>query len=82
MRSEVTAERRGAGSDELIVDDGVLNFETQSSYQVIVEVTDSGGNTGDNDKGGGCSDSLRPYAAHWTSELGKRVLFAQTELSK
>ena len=32
----------GAGSDELILDDGVLDFETQSSYQVTVRVTDSG----------------------------------------
>ena len=32
----------GAGSDELILDDGVLNFETQGSYQVTVRVTDSG----------------------------------------
>ncbi len=37
----------GAGSDELILTDGVLDFETQSSYSVIVRVTDSGGNTYD-----------------------------------
>ena len=37
----------GAGSDELILDDGVLDFETQSSYQVIVRVTDCGGTTYD-----------------------------------
>ena len=32
----------GAGSDELILDDGVIDFETRSSYQVMVRVTDSG----------------------------------------
>ena len=32
----------GAGSDELILDDGMLDFETQSSYQVTLRVTDSG----------------------------------------
>ncbi len=37
----------GAGSDELILTDGVLDFETQSSYSVTVRVTDSGGNTYD-----------------------------------
>ncbi len=31
----------GAGSDELIISDGILDFETQASYQVIIEVTDS-----------------------------------------
>ncbi|MFT7629918.1 MAG: VCBS repeat-containing protein [Mariniblastus sp.] len=33
----------GLGSDELILNDGVLDFESQSSYSVIVRVTDSGG---------------------------------------
>ena len=33
----------GAGSDELILADGILDHETKSSYQVIVRVTDSGG---------------------------------------
>ena len=37
----------GASSDELILTDGVLDFETQSSYSVTVRVTDSGGNTYD-----------------------------------
>ena len=37
----------GVGSDELILNDGVLDFETQSSYQVIVRATDSGGLTFD-----------------------------------
>ena len=37
----------GAGSDELILTDGVLDFETQSSYEVIVRTTDSGGLTRD-----------------------------------
>ncbi len=37
----------GAGSDELMITDGVLDFETKSSYSVIVRVTDSGGNTYD-----------------------------------
>ena len=32
----------GAGSDELILTDGVLDAEAQGSYQVIVRVTDSG----------------------------------------
>ena len=32
----------GPDQDELILDDGVLDFETQSSYQVTVRVTDSG----------------------------------------
>jgi hypothetical protein len=33
----------GTGSDELILTDGILDYETKSSYQVIVRVTDSGG---------------------------------------
>ena len=33
----------GTGSDELILTDGVLDFETQSSYSVVVRVSDSGG---------------------------------------
>ena len=37
----------GAGSDELILTDGVLDFETQASYEVTVRVTDSGGLTKD-----------------------------------
>ena len=37
----------GAGNDELILTDGVLDFESQSSYSVIVRVTDSGGLTYD-----------------------------------
>ena len=37
----------GAGSDELILDDGVLDFETKSSYSVNVRVTDSALNTHD-----------------------------------
>ncbi len=37
----------GAGSDELILTDGVLDFESQGSYSVIVRVTDSGGLTYD-----------------------------------
>ncbi len=37
----------GAGSNELILDDGVLDFETKPSYTVNVRVTDSGGLTYD-----------------------------------
>ncbi len=37
----------GAGSDELIIDAGVLNYETKASYEVIVRTTDSGGLTFD-----------------------------------
>ncbi len=37
----------GAGSNELILTDGLLDFETQSTYTVIVRVTDSGGLTHD-----------------------------------
>jgi hypothetical protein len=37
----------GVGGNELIMDDGVLDFETKSSYTVVVRVTDSGGNTYD-----------------------------------
>jgi hypothetical protein len=37
----------GVGSDELVLDDGTLDFEAQSSYAVVVRVTDSGGNTHD-----------------------------------
>ncbi len=37
----------GAGSDELILTDGVLDFESQGSYSVVVRVTDSGGLTYD-----------------------------------
>lgn len=37
----------GASSDELVIDDGALDFESQSSYSVTVRVTDSGGNTYD-----------------------------------
>ncbi|MBT0964303.1 cadherin domain-containing protein, partial [Denitromonas iodatirespirans] len=37
----------GAGSDELILTDGVLDFETQSSYAVTVRITDGGGLTRD-----------------------------------
>ena len=37
----------GAGSDELILDDGVLDFETKNSYSVNLRVTDSGLNTYD-----------------------------------
>ncbi|BFM07277.1 hypothetical protein R50071_24810 [Halioxenophilus aromaticivorans] len=33
----------GAGADELILTDGVLDFENQPSYQVTVRTTDSGG---------------------------------------
>ena len=33
----------GIGNDELIITDGVLAFENQSSYEVTVRVTDSGG---------------------------------------
>jgi VCBS repeat-containing protein len=33
----------GAAGDELILTDGILDYETQSSYQVTVRVTDSGG---------------------------------------
>ena len=37
----------GAGSDELILSDGVLDFETKSSYSVTVRTTDSTGRTYD-----------------------------------
>ena len=37
----------GAGDDELMLDDGVLDFETTSSYYVVVRVTDSDTNTYD-----------------------------------
>ncbi len=37
----------GASSDELILTDGVLDFETKPSYSVTVRVTDSGGLTYD-----------------------------------
>ncbi len=37
----------GAGSKELILDDGVLDFETKSSYTVTVRVRDAGGLTYD-----------------------------------
>ena len=37
----------GALNDELILSDGVLDFETKSSYTVTVRVTDSGGLTHD-----------------------------------
>ncbi|MCL5279171.1 MAG: cadherin domain-containing protein [Planctomycetes bacterium] len=33
----------GAGNNELILTDGILDYETKSSYQVTVRVTDSGG---------------------------------------
>ena len=33
----------GGGSDELILTDGILDFELQPSYEVVVRVTDSGG---------------------------------------
>ncbi len=39
----------GAGNDELILSNGVLDFENQSSYHVTVRVADSGGNTYDED---------------------------------
>ncbi len=37
----------GAGSDELVLTAGILNFEVKSSYEVIVRTTDSGGLTFD-----------------------------------
>jgi hypothetical protein len=37
----------GAGSDELILTAGILNYEAKSSYEVIVRTTDSGGLTFD-----------------------------------
>ncbi len=37
----------GVGNDELLIDDGVLNAATQSSYAVTVRVTDSAFNTYD-----------------------------------
>ncbi len=37
----------GAGNDQLILTDGVLDFETKPSYQVLVRVTDSASNTFD-----------------------------------
>ncbi len=37
----------GAGSDELVLTAGILNYETKSSYEVIVRTTDSGGLTFD-----------------------------------
>ena len=37
----------GAGFDELILTDGTLDFENQSSYQVTVRTTDAGGLTYD-----------------------------------
>ena len=37
----------GVGSDELIITDGTLDFESQSTYTVVVRVTDSGGNDHD-----------------------------------
>ena len=37
----------GASFDELILDDGKLNYETQNSYQVMVRTTDSSGATYD-----------------------------------
>ena len=37
----------GAGNDELILTDGILDFETQSSYEVTVRITDSGSLTHD-----------------------------------
>ncbi len=37
----------GAGADELVLTDGVLNFEAQSFYSVTIRVTDSIGNTYD-----------------------------------
>ncbi len=33
----------GGSSDQLFIDDGVLDFESQSSYEVIVRTTDSNG---------------------------------------
>ena len=38
---------RSARQHRVVRGDGVLDFETQSSYSVIVRVTDSGGNTYD-----------------------------------
>ena len=37
----------GSGSDELILTDGILDYETKSSYEVTVRVTDSGSLTYD-----------------------------------
>ena len=37
----------GSGADELILTDGVLDFESQASYQVTVRVTDGGGSAYD-----------------------------------
>ena len=37
----------GAGSDELILTNGILDFETKPSYSVTVRVTDAGGLTYD-----------------------------------
>ncbi len=37
----------GPQSDELFIDDGVLDFETKATYRVIVRTTDSAGNTYD-----------------------------------
>ncbi len=34
----------GVGSDELVLDDGVINYERQSSYSVTIRVMDSAGN--------------------------------------
>ena len=39
--------RTPPGSNELILDDGVLDLETKASYSVNVRVTDSAGNTYD-----------------------------------
>ncbi len=37
----------GGGNDELLLDDGVLDFETKASYNVTIRVTDSASNTYD-----------------------------------
>ncbi|MEL7498301.1 MAG: Ig-like domain-containing protein [Planctomycetota bacterium] len=37
----------GGGGDELVLNDGILDFESKSSYSVIVRVTDSASNTYD-----------------------------------
>ncbi|EMI55521.1 Cadherin domain protein, partial [Rhodopirellula sallentina SM41] len=34
----------GAGANELILDDGVLDYENETAYDVIISVMDSGGN--------------------------------------
>ncbi len=73
----------GSNNDELILDDGLLNAEIQSSYNVTVRVTDSTSNTYDKTLTITVTDlNENPKVAIASDISGNYVVVREAELSK